>query len=64
MSFSRLCHMPLDVINTLAHEVAGHACSCAGATPQLPEHLSARFAAQSRARDTVRFDGCDQRSPT
>jgi fructokinase len=60
----RLCHLPLDVINTLAHEVARHVCSCAGATPQLPKHLSARYAAPWRARDPVRFDGCDQRRPT
>lgn len=39
-----LCKMPLDEINDLADEVARHVCSCAGATPPLPRHLSQRFA--------------------
>jgi fructokinase len=40
----RLCNMPLDAVNTLAQEVARHVCSCAGATPQLPQHLADRYA--------------------
>jgi fructokinase len=40
-----LCRMPLHVINGLADEVARAVCSCAGATPTLPEHLSDRYAA-------------------
>ena len=46
----RLCRMPLDVINTLANEVARHVCSCAGATPRLPKHLCDRYAAPAMAR--------------
>jgi fructokinase len=50
----RLCHMPLDVINTLANEVARHVCSCAGATPRLPQHLSDRYAAGNGALERCR----------
>jgi fructokinase len=39
-----LAGMPLDRINTLADEAAGHVCSCAGATPPLPAALVQRFA--------------------
>lgn len=49
----RLCHMPLDVINTLANEVARHVCSCAGATPRLPQHLCDRYGAGNGALETV-----------
>ena len=33
----------LDEMHELAGEVAGHVCSCAGATPPLPETIRARF---------------------
>lgn len=35
--------MELEQINMAANEVARHVCSCAGATPPLPEHLRALF---------------------
>jgi fructokinase len=34
---------PLDEINLLGNEVARHVCSCAGATPPLPESIRKRF---------------------
>ena len=45
--------MPLDEINDLADEVARHVCSCAGATPPMPEWISARFAARNSQSKTV-----------
>lgn len=47
--------LPLDEINFLADEVARHVCSCAGATPPLPERFSRRFSAgQVERNSTVR----------
>jgi fructokinase len=34
---------PLDEINLLGNEVARHVCSCAGATPPIPESIRKRF---------------------
>jgi fructokinase len=44
LAMGLLCKMELDEINRLADEVARHVCSCAGATPPLPEMFSRRFA--------------------
>ncbi|HEV2330761.1 MAG TPA: carbohydrate kinase [Verrucomicrobiae bacterium] len=38
--------MPLDEINMLADEIARYVCSCAGATPPLPERFPKRFVTQ------------------
>lgn len=40
--------MPLDEINVLADEIARYVCSCAGATPPLPEQFPKRFVAQDK----------------
>jgi fructokinase len=43
-----LHEMELDQISAIADEVARHVCSCAGATPPLPEQITAKFAQQIR----------------
>jgi fructokinase len=45
-----LSKLPLDEINMLAGEVARRVCSCAGATPPLPKHLTERFAVRALER--------------
>jgi fructokinase len=45
-----LSKMELDEINRLADEVARHVCSCAGATPPLPESFSEQFALRNLAQ--------------
>ena len=42
-----LYKIDLDLINNLAGEVARYVCTCAGATPVLPETLRSRFRADS-----------------
>jgi fructokinase len=44
-----LQNLALDEINCLADEVARYVCSCAGATPPLPERFSRRFSGDHNA---------------
>jgi fructokinase len=48
-----LNQMPLAEINDLADEVARHVCSCAGATPPMPERIYARFVARNGQAKSV-----------
>lgn len=46
MTHGLLRNMDLEAINSAASEVARHVCSCAGATPPLPAHLTQMFPAR------------------
>jgi fructokinase len=43
LALGLLHDLDLDDINAFANEVASHVCTCAGATPPLPEKLRNRF---------------------
>jgi fructokinase len=43
LALGLLQQMDLDEVNVAANEVARHVCSCAGATPPLPDELRRRF---------------------
>jgi len=45
LALGLLRKMDLDEVNRAANEVARHVCSCAGATPPLPDELRSRFTA-------------------
>lgn len=45
LAMGLLLGWPLDQVNARANEVAAHVCSFAGATPPLPDRLTAAFAA-------------------
>ena len=44
LSLGLLGQMDLNEINAAANQVAAFVCGCAGATPQLPDHLRQLFA--------------------
>lgn len=53
LAIGLLQKMDLDEVNIAANEVARHVCSCAGATPPLPDELRHRFV-QPACRDLVK----------
>jgi len=57
LALGLLHKMDVDDINIAANEVACHVCSCAGATPPLPDELRARFRKPAPIVPTDRVTG-------
>jgi fructokinase len=56
--------MDLDEVNRFANEVARHVCSCAGATPPLPDELRSRLATPVNATEVGKLTGPPTPIPT
>lgn len=56
--------MDLEEVNLIANEVARHVCSCAGATPPLPDELRSRLATPGNAIAVGKLSGPPTPIPT